>query len=59
MSSFQAEANRFRLRRDSTIDHEKQLSLALQEIEQVKFDEKINSKKENFLFLVEKCYSSS
>lgn len=30
------EANRFRLRRDSTIDHNKQLSLALQEIEQLK-----------------------
>ncbi len=29
------EADRFRKRRDSAVDHEKQLSLALQEIEQV------------------------
>ena len=29
------EAERFRKRRDSVVDHEKQLSLALQEIDQV------------------------
>jgi pantothenate kinase len=48
--------DRFRKRRDSAVDNEKQLSLALQEIEQVKYDELIQI---TFFFIVTNRITSS
>lgn len=58
-SFVQEEADRFRQRRNSSIDHEKQLNLALQEIEQVRRKKFFSCfQKKIFLFQVTKCAST-